>query len=41
MSIQTFDVPMQILILVFFGMLGGIMASFFTCMGGRIAEGKD
>ena len=41
MSIQSFDLPVRIVTLIFFGMLGGVMASFFTCMGGRIAEGKD
>ena len=41
MSITGFDLPVKIGILFFSGMLGGVMASFFTCMGSRIAEGKD
>jgi len=41
MSITVFDVPMRILILLFAFAFGAVFASFFTCMGGRIAQGRD
>ncbi len=41
MSILLFDMPMRIVILVMAFMLGAVFASFFTCMGERIAAGKD
>ncbi|MBR4455528.1 MAG: prepilin peptidase [Solobacterium sp.] len=41
MSIAMFDTPYRVVILLFAFMLGGVMASFFTCMGSRMAEGRD
>ena len=39
--IQDFTLPFQIVAVIFIGMFGAILASFFTCMGERIAVGKD
>ena len=36
-----FDPPMRILILVFAFLFGTVFASFFMCMGSRIAAGRD
>ena len=41
MSVMDFELPYRIVILFFTGMLGAVFASFFTCMGNRIAEGRD
>ena len=41
MSIRMFDLPFQIFILVFAFLAGTVFASFFTCMGERIAKGRD
>ena len=41
MRIQILDLPYQIVFLFLIGMLGASMASFMTCMGSRMAKGKD
>ena len=40
-QIQELSLPLQIFTTLFAGMLGAVFASFFTCMGERIAIGKD
>lgn len=35
------DMPVRIAVLFFVFMFGAVFASFFTCMGGRIAAGRD
>ena len=41
MSLSLFDPVFQVLIQVFAFLFGSVFASFFTCMGQRIAEGRD
>ena len=41
MSITVFEPLMQVMILIFSFVLGTVFASFFTCMGERIAHGRD
>ena len=40
-NLQYLDLPYRIVVYVMTGMFGAVLASFFTCMGSRIAEGKD
>ena len=41
MSLDVFEPSMRVVILVFAFILGSVFASFFMCMGSRIAEGRD
>lgn len=41
MSVMSLDLPVRAVVLFFVFMFGAVFASFFTCMGERIAVGKD